>query len=172
MQKTGMVLGAYNSRNHIFHGSHQRRRSRSTTPTTASTITTTTTTTTVTSKPSVCLLLLSVMLLTACQFQGVSGMSKFKNRYALFPISSYLDYFERGDPVKGDTEEEAVVQKRQPAFADWEFSDNLGMADDKSHYGDINDAVLASQKTSLTQQEIQRYLAQMKAYYLKNGMPR
>ncbi len=42
------------------------------------------------------------------------------------------------------------------------------MGSDGGDFGDV----FSSGKTSLTSKEIQEYLAHMKAYYLKNGMPR
>lgn len=51
----------------------------------------------------------------------------------------------------------------------WDLGDDLMTGDDLD---DVNNAVLASEKTALTEEEIRKYLAQMKAYYLKNGSPR
>ncbi|VDM30490.1 unnamed protein product [Hydatigera taeniaeformis] len=109
----------------------------------------------------VCLL---YMLLISFQIHNVQGeMGRSRRSYNAFP----LEYRERVKSVGPN-----VVQKREPQTGGWDLADDLGTLGTGEDFGDINDAVLSSEKTSLTREEIQRYLAQMKAYYLKNGMPR
>lgn len=109
----------------------------------------------------VCLL---CVLLISLQIHSVQGeLGRTRHSFDAFPF----EYRERVKSVGP-----SVAQKREAQAGGWDLADDLGTLGAGEEFGDINDAVLSSEKTSLTREEIQRYLAQMKAYYLKNGMPR
>ncbi|KAL5107959.1 hypothetical protein TcWFU_007183 [Taenia crassiceps] len=109
----------------------------------------------------VCLL---CVLLIFFQIHSVQGeLERTRHSFDAFP----LEYRERVKSVGP-----SIEQKRGTPAGGWDLADDLGTLEAGEDFGDINDAVLSSEKTSLTREEIQRYLAQMKAYYLKNGMPR
>lgn len=109
----------------------------------------------------VCLL---CVILISSQIYSIEGaLGRFRKHHDVIPLG-YRGWV--------GTEVTNVVHKREAQPSGWDLSDNLGTVDTGEDYDDINDAVMSSQKTSLTRKEIQKYLAQIKAYYLKNGMPR
>ncbi|CDS39530.1 conserved hypothetical protein [Echinococcus multilocularis] len=109
----------------------------------------------------VCLL---CMLLVSFQIHSVQGeLGRIRHSFDAFPLQ-YREWVKSVGP--------STAQKREPQTSGWDLADDLGTLESGEDFNDINDAVLSSEKTSLTREEIQRYLAQMKAYYLKNGMPR
>ncbi|VUZ56533.1 unnamed protein product [Hymenolepis diminuta] len=99
--------------------------------------------------------------------EGAVGRPRRSVFYALPYTGVFPHRFEHG---RQDSVDRHLLPKRGFSISDnWDLGDDLIEDDDLK---EANDAVMASAKTALTEEEAQKYLAQMKAYYLKNGMPR
>ncbi|KAM7542896.1 hypothetical protein Aperf_G00000006780 [Anoplocephala perfoliata] len=137
-----------------------RRRKRMATPSSSFLVSAPSLTTSITTF-HVCLL---CALLFASQILNVEGALGKSRRSISFnpPTSSGRAALPQLEFDHLDSGESQIRVKRQ-------WGDDLMTGDDLD---DVNNAVLASEKTALTEEEIRKYLAQMKAYYLKNGSPR
>ncbi|VDN97379.1 unnamed protein product [Rodentolepis nana] len=100
--------------------------------------------------------------------EGAVGRPRKSIYYALPHTGVFPHRFEYGHQ---DSLDRHLLPKRDFSISDsWDLDDDDLIEDDD--LTEANDAVMASAKTALTEEEAQKYLAQMKAYYLKNGMPR